>query len=431
MVKLVDTHVSGACGASCAGSSPAPGTKVMNPQDDGKPCGFLIQQQVNLAQLQKDFIAWFGRDAKAERVYFSPGRVCLIGEHIDYNGGLVIPAAISLGIYAVARRVNNHVMCMKSSLDNREVIISLQDEILPDKKFGWANYPLGMAQYFIRKGHHLQGCEIMFCSTLPVGAGLSSSAAIEVLTGLILADLNNIPISKKDLALAAKEVENNFVGVQCGIMDQFAVSFGEKDKAIRLNCTTLDYELLPLELKNYQLVIFNTNKKRELADSIFNERVAECNEAFRLIAHHENISCLADADLDMVHKYVKDATVNKRAVHVMNENKRVADAAAALKSGNIEHFGKLLFESHESLRSNYEVSGKELDAFVDFAKQFSGCLGAKMTGAGFGGCAVAIVENTRSESFIAEAEKNYKNKTGLEGKAFTAQITDGVLRMHV
>jgi galactokinase len=384
---------------------------------------------MNLSNLQREFLSWYGRDTETERIYFAPGRVCLIGEHIDYNGGMVMPAAISLGIYAVARKVAHPVIWMKTTLDSRETVVSLKQPIVPCQKISWANYPLGMAQYFLSKGYPLQGCEILFYSTLPAGAGLSSSAAIEVLTGFILAELNHISISKKELALAAKHIENHFVGVQCGIMDQFAVTFGKKNYAISLNCSTLDYEMIPLEMQNYQLVIFNTNKKRELADSIFNERVAECNEALRQISQHQNISCLADADLDMVNHYVSNAIVRKRALHVVTENKRVAAAAEALKDQNIELFGKMLFESHDSLRNNYEVAGYELDTFVDFARQYPGCIGAKMTGAGFGGCAVAIVASNCAQNFIEAALEEYRKKTGLNGQAFAAQIADGVMRL--
>jgi galactokinase len=369
---------------------------------------------MNITLLRKNFIETFGRDAESEKVFFAPGRVCLIGEHIDYNGGLVVPAAISLGIYAVARPNKSNTLHIKSTLDNKEFVFDLSKEILFSPSYGWANYPLGMTKHFIQKGHTINGCEILFASTLPIGSGLSSSAAVEVLTGYILSQLNNIDIQKQELALAAKEVENNFVGVQCGIMDQFAVTFGKENHAIKLNCTTLEYEYLPLHLDRYSLVIFNTNKKRELAESAFNTRVKECNEALQIIQQYENVSCLADASLEAIEKYIEDKVLYKRAYHVVSENLRVAKAAEVLKQNNIEAFGKLLFESHESLKNNYEVSGKELDTFIDFAKQHSGCLGAKMTGAGFGGCAVAIVKYNSVEDFTNNALVYYKKETGRE-----------------
>lgn len=384
---------------------------------------------MNPALLRKKFKETFGRDAEQETLFFAPGRVCLIGEHIDYNGGLVVPAAISLGIYGVARPTKKNVLHITSSLDNKEFVFNLKEKYTCNEKYSWANYPLGVAQYFIDKGYNIGGCEIQFTSTLPVGSGLSSSAAVEVLTAYILATLHNTKLSKTEITLLAKDVENNFVGVQCGIMDQFAVAHGATNKAIKLNCSTLEYELLPLELTDYQLVIFNTNKKRALAESAFNTRVKECNQALQLIQQHEEITCLADATPEMVEQYVKDATLKKRAKHVVTENIRVAHAAAVLKEKNIEAFGKLLFESHASLSKNYEVAGKELDTFVDFCLTYNGCVGAKMTGAGFGGCAVALVKTENVETFIVSAIENYNLQTGLQGNAYVANICDGVKRV--
>jgi len=381
---------------------------------------------MNIELLRKSFIETFGRDAASERIFFAPGRVCLIGEHIDYNGGLVVPAAISLGIYAVARTNKSKTLHIKSTLDNKEFVFNITKEITFNVANNWINYPLGVAKYFIQKGHVIDGCEILFTSTLPVGSGLSSSAAIEVLTSFILSQLNNIEISLQELALIAKEVENNFVGVQCGIMDQFAVALGKKNNAIKLNCTTLEHEFLPLHLNEYNLVIFNTNKKRELAESAFNTRVKECNEALHAIQQYENVSCLANASLEAIEKYIKDNVLYKRAYHVVSENLRVAKAAKVLKQHNIEAFGKLLFESHDSLKNNYEVSGKELDTFIDFAKQHSSCLGAKMTGAGFGGCAVAIIKSNTTEDFTTKALAYYKKETGRNGEIYIAEISDGV-----
>ncbi len=381
---------------------------------------------MNPALLRKKFTETFGREAEEEKIFFAPGRVCLIGEHIDYNGGLVVPAAISLGIYGVTRPTKNKVLHITSSLDNKEFVFDLNEKHTCKEAYSWANYPLGVAQYFIDKGYNIDGCEIQFTSTLPVGSGLSSSAAVEVLTAFILATLNNIEISKTEIALLAKAVENNFVGVQCGIMDQFAVAHGANNKALKLNCSTLEYELLPLELTDYQLVIFNTNKKRALAESAFNTRVKECNEALQLIQQHEKITCLADATPEMAEQYVHDTTLKKRAFHVTTENIRVANAATVLKEKNIKAFGKLLFESHASLSNNYEVAGKELDAFVDFCLNYNDCAGAKMTGAGFGGCAVALVKTESVEDFIASATAYYFNNTGLQGSAYVATISDGV-----
>lgn len=381
---------------------------------------------MNITSLKKMFFDTFGRDNYQEQVFFAPGRVCLIGEHIDYNGGLVVPAAISLGIYAVARKTNNQILHLKSTIDNAEYTFDLTKEICYDTKNSWANYPLGMAAYFLNKGINIQGCEIIFHSTLPVGSGLSSSAAVEVLTGKIFTTLNQIEFLNIDLALAAKEVENNFVGVQCGIMDQFAVVFGKENHAIKLNCNTLKYELLPLLLNDYQLVIFNTNKKRELAESAFNTRVSECSEALKIIQQNEKVSCLADATSEMVEKHITNETICKRAYHVVSENNRVKQAADALKNNDLQLFGKLLFESHLSLKNNYEVSGKELDSFIEYATTNADCLGAKMTGAGFGGCAVAIVKRTGINAFIEEALSHYKNNTNLTGAAYIAEISDGV-----
>lgn len=381
---------------------------------------------MNIEVLRNKFNAWYGRSSVAPRVYFAPGRVCLLGEHIDYNGGLVLPATISMGIYAVARPLDHPILWLKSSIDPREKVVSLHTHLFFDKKHDWANYPIGMAKYFIEKGYAIKGCEILYHSTLPAGAGLSSSAAIEVLTGYLLADLNQIAISPTELAWAAKEVENHFVGVPCGIMDQFAIVFGRENMAIQLQCFSLEYELLPFRLNGHQLIIFNTQKPRKLAESVFHKRVAECQEAYRQIALHENISCLAEASPKMIDTYLTDRVLKKRALHVTSENKRVGAASKALANNDLAQLGQLLFDSHYSLQHNYEVTGHELDTFVEFAARFPGCKGAKMTGAGFGGCALAIVENQQVDSFIYEAERYYQNKTCLTGVSYRVQVVDGV-----
>ena len=372
-----------------------------------------------------------GGDARKAQIFFAPGRVCLIGEHIDYNGGLVLPAALSLGIYAVFAGDDSRTLKMRSGLSTDTVSIQRDEEIVFQRENGWANYPAGVLGYLRERGFHIPGGRLLFVSDLPVGAGLSSSAAIEVLTAFLFTSLEEPGrLTKVELAKLCKRVENDFIGVQCGIMDQFAVTMGRKNHAIMLNCNSLAHKYIPFETGEYSFLIFNTNKKRELTESMFNQRVSECREALASIQKHKQVENLADADEESVEAYVKNPLAKKRALHVVQENQRVKRAADFLIEGNVRQFGELLFQSNASLRNQYEVTGNELDAFQDAAISHPGCIGAKMSGAGFGGCALAIVEKAALADFKESVLQKYYLKTNLQGEFYEALIDDGVRRIR-
>ncbi|MCX7904716.1 MAG: galactokinase [Caloramator sp.] len=357
--------------------------------------------------------------------FFSPGRVNLIGEHIDYNGGLVFPCALSIGIYAaVGYRQDEKVRLVSKNMDNR-VEFSLND-IQYKEDDGWGNYAKGVIKYIQEEGYNLKGADIYLESTLPDGAGLSSSAALEVLIGYImLYPILGEKIDRIWLALLCQRAENEFIGVNCGIMDQFSVAMGKKDNAILLNCNTLEYEYVPIDLKDYKLVIMNTNKKRELSESKYNERRAECERALEYINNYRKIENLCQASLEDL-EILKEDALKRRTRHVITENQRVKEAVELLKNGDIKGFGKLLIKSHESLKNDYEVTGFHLDAIVEEALKFEGCIGARMTGAGFGGCALAIVESDRLKEFVSYVEEQYYLKTNLKPEFYTCSIEDGV-----
>lgn len=385
---------------------------------------------MDLNSLKKEFYELFGRESKHPLQYFfAPGRVCLIGEHIDYNGGYVMPAAISMGIYGVCRPTDNEVIWMRSTLDAKDVVYPLGQELEYDEAKGWGNYPLGVIDILQQQGVPLSGCEMLFHSNLPVGAGLSSSAAVEVLTGYALTEMAGHSMSRQELAIIGKQAENEFIGVQCGIMDQFAVVMGKAHNAVMLNCDTLEYEHIPLKLDGYELIILNTNVERSLVNSAFNQRCEECQTALETLQQHIDIDNLAEASIEQVEAYITDPVILKRATHVATENKRVQLAADHLRQGNIKAFGQLLNDTQDSLSENYEVSGEYLDAMFYLAREIEGCVGAKMSGAGFAGCGLALVEEERSDEFIHKVLKAYQAKTGIEGSAYRVEITDGVGRL--
>ncbi|MGC8757876.1 MAG: galactokinase [Caldisericaceae bacterium] len=377
---------------------------------------------MDLNKLKDSFCKSYGNGPV--EVFFAPGRLNLIGEHIDYNGGLVMPAAVSLGIYGVKRERNDSIVRLISRDAPNEVIVDLREDIIYDRNDGWANYPKGVIKKLIESDCLLNGADIMYVSNLPMGAGLSSSAAIEVLTAFMLL-YGKSAIDREELAIMCKEVENNFIGVNCGIMDQFAVSMGKKDNAILLDSFTLAYEYIPVLLDGYSLVIMDTNKRRELSDSKYNYRRRECEIAFEKISAKKAIANLCKASIEDV-SALNDGILRKRALHVIRENERVKRAAVALKAGDIEGFGRLLVESHVSLRDNFEVTGFYLDTIVEEALKHSGCAGARMTGAGFGGCAIAIVKEDVVTDFERSVGGSYKEKTGLDAKFYIANISDGV-----
>ncbi|HRH58030.1 MAG TPA: galactokinase [Chitinophagales bacterium] len=380
---------------------------------------------LNTQQLKQEFIHRYG-EFEVE-AYFSPGRVNLIGEHIDYNGGFVLPATISLGITAVIRRRADAIVRVYAKDFEQEAIIELNAISASDitqEDIHWSHYIVATLLVLKDNGVHLRGADILIGSDLPLGSGLSSSAALECLIAFIFNE-DFYAGNRTQLALDAQKAERKYVGVNCGIMDQFAVSNGLKNQAILLNCATLEYEYIPADFKDYQLVIINSNKARALAESKYNERRSECDAAFEILRKFD----IAE-DLCHVHEislgYLEDDTLYQRAKHAILENKRVLHAVDALKKGSIEAFGQLLTESHISLDTDYEVSGHELKMIVHYSTHFDGCIGARMTGAGFGGCCIALVEKGKTERFITYVSKKYAEKTGFKADFYLAEITDGV-----
>jgi len=385
----------------------------------------------NINTKMKDYLyAEFDKlySKEAENAYFSPGRVNLIGEHIDYNGGLVMPCAITFGTYLLISPNNDGVFRFKSlNFEDRHEVPLQKDYAKAGEK--WFNYPLGVIEYFLKDGQTLQGLDMLFYGDIPISSGLSSSASIEVVTAFALNDLFDCGYSKLDLVKLSKSVENNFIGVNCGIMDQFAVAFGEKNKALMLNCDTLDYQAVDSNLSDYILAIINTNKPRKLAESKYNERVEECHAALAALRQELDINNLCDIDTATFNKYshlITDKVIYKRARHVIEENDRVKLAAVALSNNNLAEFGRLMYASHDSLRDLYEVSGIELDTIVEYSKTNANVAGARMTGAGFGGCAIALVKDSAFDHFSGQVIEYYTKKIGYAPSVYSSLIGDGV-----
>jgi galactokinase len=376
--------------------------------------------------LSEKFNDIYGKEA--QHAYFSPGRVNLIGEHIDYNGGLVMPCAITFGTYLLVTTNTDNVFRFRSLNFDENADIALQTGYQKDGS-GWFNYPLGVINAFLKDGHQLTGLDLLFYGDIPIGSGLSSSASIEVVTAFALNELFNAGYSRLDLVKMTKAVENNFIGVNSGIMDQFAVTFGEKDKAIVLNCDTLAYDIVNSNLGQYVLAIINTNKPRKLAESKYNERVQECQAALAALKQELNINYLCDINADTFKQHqhlITNAIVRNRAQHVVEENDRVKLAAAALADNNLAEFGNLMYASHNSLRDLYEVSGVELDTIVAYAKTNPDVAGARMTGAGFGGCAIALVKQNAFENFSREVINYYNQHIGYSPSVYQSLIGNGV-----
>jgi len=379
-----------------------------------------------MADIKEEFQQRFQK--KPDYIFFSPGRVNLIGEHIDYNGGQVMPCAISLGTYLAISKNKDKVFRFQCLNFPETAELHLQNSYTKSGK-EWFNYPLGILDQVLGLGHPVSGLDMLFDGNLPIGAGLSSSASIEVLMTYALDQLFQLGIPKVEIALLSKKVENEFIGVNCGIMDQFAVTFGENSKAILLNCDSLEYELLPFDTGNYSLVIINTNKTRSLADSKYNERFAQCGAALKALKKEIDAKNLCDIDIQTFQSYkylINDPMLEKRALHVISENFRVNKAAKVLNENKLDEFGQLMYQSHQSLKELYEVSGIELDTIIDFCKDDKDCIGARMTGAGFGGCAIALVDKRKLEDFGKCLVEFYKGKIGCEPAVFASEIGNGV-----
>lgn len=432
--------------------------------------------------LRKKFLEVYGEGPDEIHIFFAPGRVNLIGEHIDYNGGYVLPVALSMGIYAAVRYADTYphqdnIVNLASVNELGRVSVDLSEKILFEPGRGWANYPLGVIQKLQQHDWHglgwrldqgcslgsswsttkrLRGCQILYWGNLPLGAGLSSSAAIEVLTAYLMLH----PYMRDDfdsthriwLAQLCQRAENEFVNVQCGIMDQFAVAMGKWNKAMLLDCASLDCRYVPVELGDYSLVIMNTSKRRSLGESRYNQRRAECEEALAVIRSHgccADVENLAQATLEQLEvlwqtpeipngagdqgfllaRHSTDSVLAKRARHVVTENQRTIQAGEFLSQGDVLSFGRLMTESHNSLRYDYEVTGFELDAIVEAALSQDCCAGARMTGAGFGGCAIALVRTDSIDEFRQAVGKEYFRKTGLRADFYVSSIGDGVRRL--
>lgn len=380
------------------------------------------------------FAELFG-DSEGARFYFSPGRVNLIGEHTDYNGGHVFPCALTLGTYGAARkREDNKIHFYSMNLDSFDVVEASLDDLTNKKEYNWANYPLGVVWAFKEKGHTItSGFDMVIWGNIPNGSGLSSSASLEVLTGVILTDLFEIKdLSMTDLALIGQYSENNFNGCNCGIMDQFAVAMGKKDHAIFLDTSDLSYEYAPCVLDGAKIVITNSKVKHSLVDSAYNDRRNECAAALKALQSELDIQALGDLtpeEFEAHKSLIKDEIQLQRAKHAVYENQRTIDAVTALKAGDIERFGKLMNQSHISLRDDYDVSCEEIDILVDLAWKIPGVLGSRITGGGFGGCTVSIVKDESVDTFIETIGKTYLEKVGHEAEFYTVDIGDGASRL--
>ena len=384
--------------------------------------------------LKEQFKKIFKRDF--ENVFFSPGRVNLIGEHTDYNGGNVFPCALTIGTYGlIAKRDDNK--CFVNSLNFEELgtIEFDLNNIINDKKHDWANYPKGVIKVFENHGFKsTHGFDILFFGNIPNGSGLSSSASIEVLTGCILNESFGFNIDMVDIVKMCQEAENKFIGVNCGIMDQFAIGMGKENCAILLDCNTLKYSYSKLNMNGYKIVIGNTNKKRGLADSKYNERRSQCEAALNDIQKIKNINSLGELteeDFEEVKSCISDPINVKRAKHAVYENQRTLKAVQALEDNNLSLFGQLMNNSHISLRDDYEVTGVELDTLVSLAWQCEGVIGSRMTGAGFGGCTVSIVKDEYVDKFISSITPKYAQEIGYEPSFYIVNISNGTRKLDV
>nr|WP_321329355.1 galactokinase [uncultured Ilyobacter sp.] len=380
--------------------------------------------------MRKKFMEVFGNSDVKPREFFAPGRVNLIGEHTDYNGGNVFPCALSFGTYAVARlRDDKKVKFYSGNFEKNGIIQCDLDNLSYDEADNWANYPKGVIKIFKDHGFEIdRGFEILFLGEIPNGAGLSSSASIELATSVLLKSLFDLNVDMLDMVKMSQEAENKFVGVNCGIMDQFAIGMGKKSKAVLLDCNTLNYEYAPVELGDASIVIANTNSKRKLADSKYNERRTECERALSQLQKRLDVKSLGEISIEEFEankNLIENEIDRKRAKHAVYENQRTLMAFESLKGGDIKRFGELMNESHISLRDDYEVTGDALDTLVELAWETEGTIGSRMTGAGFGGCTVSIVKNENIEEFIKNIGEKYKKKIGLRADFYIADIGDG------
>lgn len=368
----------------------------------------------------------------AEAVYFSPGRVNLIGEHTDYNGGAVFPCALSFGAYLAMAKNDEGKMNFKS-LNQPEVVSLGFDQLTTRLEQSWVNYPLGVIAQFVKRGVAInQGYDILIWGDVPNGAGLSSSAALEVVTAFAFNDQLATGFNRTVLAQIGQKAEHEFALVNCGIMDQFASANGAKDHAVHLNCDTLEFELVPVKLEGVKILISNTHSPHKLDSGAYNQRVAECKlavEQLNAVRPLKYLAELTEAEFKTIESAITDPIAHKRARHVVGEVQRTSDAVEALKAGKLELFGKLMNASHASLRDDYEVTGPELDCMAEEAWKVEGVIGSRMTGGGFGGCTVSLVKDEAVENFIAQVGAAYEAKIGIKPEFYVAEIGDGACRL--
>jgi galactokinase len=368
----------------------------------------------------------------AEAVYFAPGRVNLIGEHTDYNGGAVFPCALSFGTNLLLAKNDKKVMNFKS-LNQPEIVTLNFDQLTTRLDKSWVNYPLGVMAQFIKRGTTFtQGYDILIWGNVPNGAGLSSSAALEVVTAYALNDQLGTNFNRTDIALIGQKAEHEFALVNCGIMDQFVSANGAKDHAVHLNCDTLEFELVPVKLEGVKIVISNTHSPHKLDSGAYNQRVAECKKAVEQLNTVRPLKYLAElteAEFKSIESAITDLVAHKRARHVVGEVQRTSDAVKALKAGDITLFGKLMNASHASLRDDYEVTGPELDCMAEEAWKIDGVIGSRMTGGGFGGCTVSLVKEEAIDTFIAQVGANYEKRIGIKPDFYIAEIGDGATKL--
>lgn len=388
---------------------------------------------MELNEMKKQFVKIYGEGEM--RVFTSPGRVNLIGEHIDYCGGCVMPAALTMKTTLIARKRNDDVIRLKAT--DLDVMVETKVSEMHDlkDKLKWGDYQIGVMLELMKDGYDISGCDLLYDDTVPHGGGLSSSAAIEVSTAICFATFSNEKkgIDKKldmiEMALISQRAEHNFIGVKCGIMDQFASAMGKKDHAVYLNCATLEYEHIPLKLNDCSIVLTNTNVKHSLGSSKYNERRAECEEGLNALKTVlPDITQLADVTTEQFEKYqdlIKNEVTRKRIKHVVYECNRVKKSAEAMKNNDIALFGQYMNESHDSLQFDYEVTCPELDYVVNMGRKIDGVLGIRMTGAGFGGCTVSIVEGSSVDEYIEKVGKNYEEKTGIKPDFYVTETGDG------
>lgn len=386
-----------------------------------------------IENLKNDFTEIFNENPT--NIYFSPGRVNLIGEHTDYNGGNVFPCALSIGTYGLTtKRDDKKVRLYSNNFKDIGVIEFDLDQLKFEKEHDWANYPKGVIKTFKDHGFDISnGFNVLVYGNIPNGSGLSSSASLELLTSIILKDTFNLEIDMVSMVKMSQEAENKFIGVNCGIMDQFAIGMGTKDCAILLDCNTLEYRYSKINMDGYKLVIGNTNKKRGLVDSKYNERRAECEEALRILKEYKNVSSLGELteeDFESLKDKIENPIIRKRAKHAVLENIRTLKAVETLENNDIKTFGELMNQSHISLRDDYEVTGIELDTLVEAAwDQKDKVIGSRMTGAGFGGCTISIVKEDAIDEFINYSTEKYEKIIGYKPSFYVVDISDGTRKL--